>query len=98
MAKGYWKAVLAAAFFIVAGVCYGGSLFREGSIVLEGETEAGGAGVQTADGAEGSGPWAGEGAAALGPMEQKPVQIQKQKAARAEVERPRGTLYISAAR
>ena len=35
MAKGYWKAVLAAAFFIVAGVCYGGSLFREGSIVLE---------------------------------------------------------------
>ena len=36
MAKGYWKAVLAAAFFIVAGVCYGGSLFREGSIVLEG--------------------------------------------------------------
>ena len=52
MAKGYWKAVLAAAFFIVAGVCYGGSLFQEGSIVLEGETEAGGAGVQTADGAE----------------------------------------------
>lgn len=50
MAKGYWKAVLAAAFFIVAGVCYGGSLFREGSIVLEGETAAGGAGVQTADG------------------------------------------------
>ena len=31
MAKGYWKAVLAAAFFIVAGVCYGGSLFREGT-------------------------------------------------------------------
>ena len=45
MAKGYWKAVLAAAFFIVAGVCYGGSLFREGSIVLEGETAAGGAGL-----------------------------------------------------
>ncbi len=66
MAKGYWKAVLAAAFFIVAGVCYGGSLFREGSIVLEGETEAGGAGVQTADGAEGSGPWAGEGAGSPG--------------------------------
>ena len=60
MAKGYWKAVLAAAFFIVAGVCYGGSLFREGSIVLEGETAAGGAGVQTADGAEGSAPWADE--------------------------------------
>ena len=38
MAKGYWKAVLAAAFFIVAGVCYGASLFQEGSIVLEGET------------------------------------------------------------
>ena len=37
MAKGYWKAVLAVAFFIVAGVCYGGSLFREGSIVLEGD-------------------------------------------------------------
>lgn len=54
MAKGYWKAVLVAAFFIVAGVCYGGSLFREGSIVLEGETAAGGAGEQTADGAEGS--------------------------------------------
>lgn len=46
MAKGYWKAVLAVAFFIVAGVCYGGSLFQEGSIVLEGETEAGGAGCR----------------------------------------------------
>lgn len=85
MAKGYWKAVLAAAFFIVAGVCYGGSLFREGSIVLEGETAAGGAGVQTADGA------------ALGPMEQKPVQIQKQKAPGQRLKGP-GTLYISAAR
>lgn len=97
MAKGYWKAVLAVAFFIVAGVCYGGSLFREGSIVLEGETEAGGAGVQTADGAEGSGPWAGEGAGSLGPMEQKPVQIQKQKAPGQRLKGP-GTLYISAAR
>ena len=51
MAKGYWKAVLAAAFFIVAGVCYGGSLFQEGSIVLEGETEAGGG--RGADGGRG---------------------------------------------
>ena len=97
MAKGYWKAVLAAAFFIVAGVCYGGSLFREGSIVLEGETAAGGAGVQTADGAEGSGPWAGEGAGSPGTMEQKPVQIQKQKAPGQRLKGP-GTLYISAAR
>lgn len=97
MAKGYWKAVLAAAFFIVAGVCYGGSLFREGSIVLEGETEAGGAGVQTADGAEGSGHGPVKGRAALGPMEQKPVQIQKQKAPGQRLKGP-GTLYISAAR
>ena len=51
MAKGYWKAVLAAAFFIVAGVCYGGSLFREGSIVLEGET--GGRRGRGADGGRG---------------------------------------------
>ena len=90
MAKGYWKAVLAAAFFIVAGVCYGGSLFQEGSIVLEGETEAGGAGVQTAHGPV-------KGRAALGPMEQKPVQIQKQKAPGQRLKGP-GTLYISAAR
>ena len=83
MAKGYWKAVLAAAFFIVAGVCYGGSLFREGSIVLEGETEAA------------HGPVTGR--AALGPMEQKPVKIQKQKAPGQRLKGP-GTLYISAAR
>ena len=30
MAKGYWKAVLAVAFFIVAGVCYGGEGGRWG--------------------------------------------------------------------
>ena len=92
MAKGYWKAVLAAAFFIVAGVCYGGSLFQEGSIVLEGETEAGGAGVQT-EAAHGP----VKGRAALGPMEQKPVQIQKQKAPGQRLKGP-GTVYIAAAR
>lgn len=97
MAKGYWKAVLAVAFFIVAGVCYGGSLFREGSIVLEGETEAGGAGVQTADGQKEAAHGPVKGRAALGPMEQKPVQIQKQKAPGQRLKGP-GTLYISAAR
>ena len=97
MAKGYWKAVLAAAFFIVAGVCYGGSLFREGSIVLEGETAAGAAGVQTADGQKEAPHGPVKGRAALGPMEQKPVQIQKQKAPGQRLKSP-GTLYISAAR
>ena len=34
MAKGYWKAVLAAAFFIVAGVCYGGHSRLTNAILL----------------------------------------------------------------
>ena len=94
MAKGYWKAVLAAAFFIVAGVCYGGSLFREGSIVLKGETEAGGAGVQTADGAEGSGPWAGEGAGSPGTHGAEAGPNTETESARAEVERPGYFVHI----
>ena len=94
MAKGYWKAVLAAAFFIVAGVCYGGSLFQEGSIVLEGETEAGGAGVQTADGAEGSGPWAGEGAGSPGTHGAEAGPNTETESARAEVERPGYFVHI----
>ncbi len=94
MAKGYWKAVLAAAFFIVAGVCYGGSLFREGSIVLEGETAAGGAGMQTADGAEGSAPWAGEGAGSPGTHGAEAGPNTETESARAEVERPGYFVHI----
>ena len=87
MAKGYWKAVLAAAFFIVAGVCYGGSLFQEGSIVLEGETEAGGAGVQTADGARSIRTAGGTHGAEAGPNTET-------ESARAEVERPGYFVHI----
>lgn len=96
MAKGYWKAALAAAFFIVAGVCYGGSLFREGSIVLEGETAAGGAGMQTADGAEGGDPRTGEGAGSPGAhgAEAGPGPNTETESARAEVERPGYFVHI----
>ena len=74
MAKGYWKAVLAAAFFIVAGVCYGG--------------------VQTADGAEGSAPWAGEGAGSPGTHGAEAGPNTETESARAEVERPGYFVHI----
>ena len=85
MAKGYWKAVLAVAFFVVAGVCYGSSLFREGSIVLEGETAAG---------AEGSAPWAGEGAGSPGTHGAEASPNTETESARAEVERPGYFVHI----
>lgn len=96
MAKGYRKAILAAAFLAAAGVCYGGSLFREGRIVLEGETAAGGAGIQTADGAEDSALKAAEWAGSSGThgTGAGPGPNTETESARAEVEKPGYFVHI----
>lgn len=85
MAKKYWKAAAAAAFFIVAGVCYGSSFFREGSMILE-ETPAEEAGMQPADGMESGVPGAGKEAGS--------GQNTETGSARAEDERPGYFVHI----